>query len=154
LVATAWIVPGPPDTPAAGEVLLVAGGGSLPWQGKQVERCDLVDDACTPLVDAGAGAVTLAPAWSPDGSQVAFVEAPAWAPPRTGTVTDWYPTRRLWVAAADGSRATPVTGGRPGAAAPTWTADGSTIGYSTAATVERISAAGGSPVVTLSSLTA
>jgi len=153
LVATTWVVPGPAGTPGAEQVLLVAGSGDLPWQDKQVERCDLVTDACSPLVDLGAAAVTLDPAWSPDGTRVAFVEAPAWGPPLTGTVADWYPTRRLWVVGADGDSPGPVPGASAGAAAPAWSADGEAIDYSTAAAVERIAAAGGTPAVVLASLT-
>ena len=152
LVVPHWVVPGPDGTPAAGEVLIVAGGGALPWQAKQVERCDLVEDTCAPLVGLSSSSVTLDPAWSPDGTKVAFVQAPAHIPGAPETVDRWYPLRSLWTAAADGSSANPVPGTTPGAAAPAWAADGASISYSTAATVERIPAGGGNPTVLLASL--
>jgi hypothetical protein len=147
LVATGWVVPGPAATPAAGEVLVVGGAGAIPWAGKTVERCELAGDTCQPLVPPDGASVTLDPVWSPDGGNVAFVEATAWPPGRPGTVADWFPTRRLWVARADGSDAHPVAGAGSGVTAPSWTADGSWLRYSTGDAVMAVPAAGGASVL-------
>jgi len=152
VVSPAWVVPGPSGTAVGGAVLIVAGGGALPWTGKSVERCDVGAGTCSSLAPAG---VTLDPAWSPDGTQVAFVSAASSsALPSGSTVATWFPTRQLWVAAADGSDPHPVTGAGPGASAPSWTADGSWIRYSTADAIAAVPAAGGQAITLLAGLSA
>jgi Tol biopolymer transport system component len=86
----------------------------------------------------------LDPALSPDGLQVAYVVA------RQSEKSDaaWYATRRLWIAdIADLSDGHPVAGAGPGAALPTWSADGQVLRYSTATGVAMINSTGGRAVV-------
>ena len=66
----------------------------------------------------------------------------------------WFPTRRLWVTSADGSDAHPVSGAGPGATAPSWTADGAWIRYSTADSIAAVPAAGGQADTLLAGLNA
>jgi hypothetical protein len=146
LVAPAWVVPGPAGTAAADSVLVVGGGGAIPWRDKSVLRCGLADDACAPLLANGPSVVTLDPAWSPDADSVALVEAAAWQPGEPGNVNDWFPTRRLWVVGADGTNAHPVAGAGPGATAPSWSPAGSWLRYNTGDAVVAVPAAGGDAV--------
>ncbi|HEX3426742.1 MAG TPA: hypothetical protein VHT30_11460 [Acidimicrobiales bacterium] len=128
---------------AAGQLLVVLGGGAAPSQGKQLELCSSSTGGCS-AVPVPAGMEALDPALSPDGSQLSFVVAQR-SDQSNGA---WYATRRLWVAdVADLSDGHAVAGAGPGAALPTWSPDGQVLRYSTATGVAVINAAGGRPVM-------
>ena len=66
----------------------------------------------------------------------------------------WFPTRQLWITGSDGSDAHLVSGAGPGATAPSWTADGAWIRYSTADSIVAVPAAGGQADTLLAGLNA
>lgn len=120
-------------SPDGQQLLVVEGGGRLPSTDKHLALCRPSAGTCHAL-DQPAGTVSLDPAWSSDGSRMAFVRASASS--STGPdLVGWYATRELWVADSDGSHALPVAGAAPGAAAPSWAADGASLRYATAADI-------------------
>lgn len=137
LVDPAWLTWAPD-----GRILVVAGAGAQPSDNKSLELCPPTGGACT-AIPAPANTVSLDPAWSPDGQQLAFVVA-GWS---AHADAPWYNTRQLWVAPLDDLAAGhPVAGAPAGAADPSWSSDGQTIGYTTATSVEVVPAVGGQAV--------
>jgi flagellar hook assembly protein FlgD len=67
-----------------------------------------------PLLGNGDRANEAGPAWSPDGSILAYV-------------SDAGGSEQIWTAGADGSGARALTTGEGGAASPTWLSDGKTV---------------------------
>ncbi len=106
-----------------------SGLGRVIWQGKHVETCYPANAACA-AVPWPPSAVTLDPAWSPDGTELAFVRAPSRASPGfpQHAVAAWYGAHQLWVY-------TPAP--RPftqkldaaGASVPAWSFDGRSLLY-------------------------
>ncbi len=113
---------------------LVAGGGREAYTGKRVVICDLMRSnlGCDPL-PAPDGTLTVDPAWSPDGTRIAEVQAPD-----LGRVAGfaneaerdaWLNAHALVVVQPDGSQ--PLQLSPPGEAAdsPQWSRNGGTILY-------------------------
>jgi hypothetical protein len=124
-------------SPDGGSVVVVTGADRLPWDNYQLARCLIPSGDCA-LLPQPAGTVSLDPAWSPDGARLAFVRAAAQGAPAAGSgLLQWYTTRTLWVAAADGSSATELAGAGNGIAAPSWL-DADHLGYSTSSAIETI----------------
>jgi dipeptidyl aminopeptidase/acylaminoacyl peptidase len=99
------------------------------WQGKQVQVCTSPSQACA-AIDAAPGTVTLDPAWTPHGSALAFVKAPALAGSTFGqaAVASWYAAHELWrydPATHTSSQVAGVTG----ASVPQWAGDGRSLLY-------------------------
>lgn len=139
-------------SPGGERLAVVVGGGWLPWAGKHIEICSFPAVSCQPL-PSPPGTVALDPAWSPDGTRLAFVTASsASLLPRGATVDRWYPTRRLWVVDPGGGQALELTAAGSGVAAPRWVEGGTAIGYSTASGISTIPSDGGRPTSVVSRL--
>jgi WD40-like Beta Propeller Repeat len=102
--------------------------GRVIWQGKRVEARHPGLGRCA-AVASPPSAVTLDPAWSPDGLRLAYVQAPYRAsaafPPKV--VAAWYAAHQLWLY-------DPASGARReldamGASVPIWSANGKSLLY-------------------------
>jgi WD40 repeat protein len=103
-------------------------GGRLIWQDRRVQVCGRAAAACA-AVPSPPGTVTLDPAWSPDGTTLALIQAPARASPGfpQPVVARWYGTHQLWLyhPATHSVRRLNARG----AAVPAWSADGNSLLY-------------------------
>lgn len=119
---------GAPVSVGQGARLAIGGGGDrYAWSAKHIQTCSTTTARCvSPAVGAGR-LLSLDPAWSPDGSTLAYVTAaPGKASDfRQTTIQRWYATRHLWLLAL-GSSPHEVAG-TSGAAAPTWSHDGNSL---------------------------
>ena len=115
---------------AGNRVLLVSGPGRELQADKQLAICDLVAATCQPLTQP-EGTVSLDPAWSPNGTRMAFVRAARWTGPMSSAAAaaTWNATRTLWLAQGDGSSPQQVMAAGTGASSPRWSADGAHILY-------------------------
>jgi dipeptidyl aminopeptidase/acylaminoacyl peptidase len=102
--------------------------GRLIWQAKHVEACAPVTAACS-AVPSPRGTVTLDPAWSPGGTTLAFVGAPASATPGfpQQVVARWYDAHQLWL--YDPATHSMRKLNASGATVPAWSADGRSLLY-------------------------
>lgn len=104
------------------------GGWRVIWQDRNIKICGPAPAACTTL-PSPPSAVTLDPAWSPGGTQLAFIQAPSRASPAfpQHAVTAWYNAHQLWVytTASRSLRKLDASG----AAVPAWSADGHSLLY-------------------------
>lgn len=111
---------------AAGDkVALGAGAGREAWTNKQVVTCER--GRCGTIVTTAAP-LTLDPAWSPDGTTLAYVSAaagPEGSAFDQSALRHWYASRRLWLVRAHGGLS--EVPGPAGAAAPQWSADGRSL---------------------------
>jgi dipeptidyl aminopeptidase/acylaminoacyl peptidase len=105
-------------------------GGRVYWDAKQVQICSAVG-ACTPLVvSANRSRVTLDPVWSPDGRELAFIEAPDRLQGGWGqrTLTKWSSEHTLRIYNAKTHRLQTIAAAK-GAAIPLWSGNGRSLLY-------------------------
>lgn len=119
---------GYPSASGTGEVAFTDGESALPiWQSGHVEHCRSAAPACT-AVPQTASTVSLYPAWSPGGSELAYVVGKKRDAAGFGQsmVEAWYSSLQLKLyRPSNGSTATLALG--TGAAVPTWSADGKSL---------------------------
>lgn len=114
---------------APGQIALSLGAGRLAWANKIVETCALTTVRCT-AARTPRGDVSVDPSWSPDGTELVYVEAKSyttWGFPQA-TVAAWYATHSLWLLRAGSTVPVEVSGGQ-GAASAVWSADGKALMY-------------------------
>jgi WD40 repeat protein len=104
-------------------------GGRVFWDAKQVQICTPAARPCHPVV-VDSSKVTVDPAWSPNGRQLAFVEAPD---RRTGgwgqhALTEWYAEHVLRLYDIRSRRLRTIATAT-GATAPMWSRDGKSLLY-------------------------
>jgi hypothetical protein len=119
----------PTSVSRTGVLAVGAGGNEYAWMDKHIEICRPAPLRCSTL-SVPAGQLAFDPAWAPDASTLALVEAKAGTAGdfRPSTVANWYSTHHLFLWALGSPRPVLVPGTR-GAAAPTWSADGKSILY-------------------------
>ncbi len=103
-------------------------GGRLIWQDRAVKVCGPAAAACT-AVALPASDVTLDPAWSPNGTQLAFVRAPfrASAGFPQKVVAAWYGAHQLWLYQQPGRPIRKLNAN--GASVPIWSPNGNSLIY-------------------------
>jgi hypothetical protein len=119
---------GAPSASHTGEVAFTDGESARPiWQSGHVEYCRNAAPACK-AVPQKARTVSLYPAWSPDGSKLAYVVGPERDAASVGqsTVAAWYASLKLKIYRSDTGSTSPLALGS-GAAVPTWSADGKSL---------------------------
>ncbi len=139
-VSTGWLPPGGQpysfgrsrqvtSVSRQGVLAVGAGGNEYAWTDKYVEICKPSPVRCS-TVEVPPGQLSFDPAWSPQGTTLALVEAKAETAGDflQSTVLGWYSTHHLFLLAAASSRPAEVPATQ-GAAAPTWSADGKSILY-------------------------
>ena len=102
--------------------------GRIIWQDKRVETCSPADGRCA-AVSSPPSTVTLDPAWSPDGSHLAYVQAPCRASPGfpQNVTMAWYSAHQLWLYNPASRSISKLSAS--GASVPVWSADGKSLLY-------------------------
>jgi WD40-like Beta Propeller Repeat len=130
-----------------GRLAIVAdhGGGRVIWQGKTVETCPAAG-ACTALPKPSAK-VTVDPAWSPDGTTLAYIQAPELGFPGwpQRLLERWYDAHGLRLYDAATGRTTPLPRAQ-GATALAWSRDGKELLYAAHDGIWLLPALGAAPV--------
>ena len=113
------------DISQDGTMLAVRGGGRDFYLNKSIALVDADQGVSfTDLTDQGEVAAT-SPAWSPDGSTVAYVEQPL----GQGIDPEGVADRRIWLMDADGSKKRRLTQSPLWEERPQWSSDGRNVLY-------------------------
>ncbi len=112
-------------SPDGNKFVAVEGSGRELWRNKWLLICDLLANDCKKVPQA-ANTVSLEPAWSPDGTQIAFVRADAPINYAGGDAAfaAWSNTRALWIVDAYASNVHLVASQFSGVQTPIWSHDG------------------------------
>lgn len=121
--------------------LAVTGGGRAAWADKSLSVCDR--QACQPIAQP-AGVVRLDGIWAPSGDRIAFVQAEAREFGAGGE--GWMETRRLWVAAPDGTGAQVLGAAGSGVYSPQLAKDARHLLYARDGTLWYLAIDGGAPM--------
>jgi len=133
-------------SPDGSTLLAVKGAGREIWRNKSLVACDVETGESVDL-PRRPKTVSLDPDWSPDGQQIAYVEAAEEADlADAGAVSAWQQTRTLWVADAGGKNARQVSEAGTGISRPLWSRDGAHIIYLKENSIWLTDINGGSPV--------
>jgi len=123
LLQRGWLAP----LPEGNRLLLVQGGGRTTWDEKALAVCEVETGDCRTM-DQPDDQVSLDPALSPDGSQIAFVRAARrpgqFAFDSDAELEEWVRSRTLWLVKPDGSGARQLQAAGSGIYAPAWSGDG------------------------------
>ena len=106
-------------SPDGRHLALIEGAGREATRGKQLAICDVPRGACRP-VPLTPGTVALDPAWSPNGGDIAFVQAHE---EDDGGYGNWLATHELWAVGPDGAAPRPLGVALRGASRPIWSPD-------------------------------
>lgn len=118
--------------PSGQNLVMTRGTGRSIWADKSLSLCAVATGQCRDLAQPG-GRVSLDPAWSPDGRQIAMVRAEA----RPGSdgftseeeLTTWVNSRTLWLTNPEGSAFRELEAAGTGIYGPAWSNDGSHLLY-------------------------
>ena len=132
---------------SSGEFAITNGGDRYAWLTKTVERCAAATARCAPVPASRRGLLSLDPAWSPGGAELAFVEAPSSTNGNfaQGAMRRWYAAHTLWTIPRRGARATEIAGAG-GASAPVWSANGRGLLYEARDALWLLPSPGAAPV--------
>lgn len=112
--------------PDGRSLLIVRGGGRITWDMKQLATCDVTTGKCRDLPQPET-AVSLDPAYAPDGSRIAFVRAARrpgqWGFGNQDELRAWVDSLTLWTSRPDGSEARQIGAAGSRIYAPAWAAD-------------------------------
>ena len=123
---------GTPSATSSGWLAFVSANGGLGrsiWQGKQVMVCSPITTGCSPIHHP-TNTVTLDPVWSPTGTTLAYVQAPALQSvgfPQH-TLADWYNAHQLYLFDPTTGSTQPSTHSQ-GVTVPLWSSAGNSLLY-------------------------
>jgi hypothetical protein len=117
--------------------------GASVWSGRNPQRCPFASCSTFPAPGRAGSAVTLDPAWSPNGSQLAYVKAPVALTGGTPAPA-WYVAHELILWNARSGATTRLAAA--GAQLPTWSTDGRELLYVSGDALWLVPASGGRPV--------